>query len=57
MLKVTPGGALASILCGSILRAILEFALPKDGLLAIPYGDYNFDYGTGQVLLRMRLQR
>ncbi|CAN0077118.1 unnamed protein product [Pylaiella littoralis] len=46
---VTPGGALAAVLFGSILRAILEFALPKDGLLAIPYGDYNFDYGPGEV--------
>ncbi|CAM9258817.1 unnamed protein product [Ectocarpus sp. 12 AP-2014] len=47
--SVTPGGALAAVLFGSILRAILEFALPKDGLLAIPHGEFNFDYGPGQV--------
>lgn len=47
--KVTPGGALAAVLFGSILRAILEYALPKDGLLAIPHGEFNFDYGAGEV--------
>ncbi|CAN0281406.1 unnamed protein product, partial [Discosporangium mesarthrocarpum] len=46
---VTPGGALAGILFGSILRTVLEFALPKDGLLVIPYGDYSFNFGSGQV--------
>ncbi|CAM9703548.1 unnamed protein product [Ascophyllum nodosum] len=45
---VTPGGALAGVLFGSILRAILEFALPKDGFLVIPYGSYSYDYGPGQ---------
>lgn len=47
--KVTPGGALAAVLFGSILRAILEFALPKDESLLIPHGEFNFDYGPGQV--------
>lgn len=47
--KVTPGGALAAVLFGSILRAVLEFALPKDDSLVIPRGEFNFDYGPGQV--------
>lgn len=46
---VTPGGALAAVLFGSILRAVLEFALPKDGSLVIPRGEFNFDYGPGQI--------
>lgn len=50
---MTPGGALAAVLFGSILRAILEYALPKDGLLAIPHGEFNFDYGAGQVCKNM----
>lgn len=57
LLQVTPGGVLASVLCGSILRAILEYALPKDGLLAIPHGKYNFDYGAGQVCHRCFVRR
>ena len=51
--QVTPGGALAGVLFGSILRAILEFALPKDGFLVIPYGSYSYDYGPGQVLVNL----
>ncbi|CAM9568961.1 unnamed protein product [Sphacelaria rigidula] len=45
---VTPGGALAAVLTGSILRAILEYSLPKDGFLVIPHGQYSFDYGSAQ---------
>ncbi|CAM9540104.1 unnamed protein product, partial [Choristocarpus tenellus] len=46
---VTPGGALAGILFGSILRTVLEYALPKDGFLIIPHGEYSYDYGSGQA--------
>lgn len=41
---------MAGVLFGSILRAILEYTLPKDGFLVIPYGSYSYDYGPGQVL-------
>ncbi|CAM9500489.1 unnamed protein product, partial [Hapterophycus canaliculatus] len=47
--SVTPGGALAAVLAGSILRTVLEFALPKDGNLVMPRGEFNFDYGPGQA--------
>ncbi|CBN75886.1 Solute:Sodium symporter family [Ectocarpus siliculosus] len=48
--SVTPGDAPAPVLFGSIFRAILEFALPKDGLLAIPHGEFNFHYGPGEMV-------
>lgn len=33
-------------MCGSVLRIILEFALPKDGSL-VAYGKYALQYGKG----------
>ncbi len=37
---------LLSCVCGSVLRIILEFALPKDGSL-VAYGKYALQYGKG----------
>ena len=43
----SPNAALASVLSGSIVRIILEFALPKDGMLILPFsGDEFLDYGV-----------
>jgi len=39
--------ALLAIICGGLVRVILEFALPKDGFLLLPFGQDEFlDYGT-----------
>lgn len=45
--KPSPTAALVSVLGGSILRLILEGALPKDRFLILPFsGDEFLDYGT-----------
>ena len=45
--KPSPLAALLSILSGIIVRVVLEFALPKDGLLLAPFsGDEFLDYGA-----------
>jgi hypothetical protein len=41
---VTPGGALAGVLGGVMMRVILEFSLPKDGSLVAPFGSYSIGY-------------
>jgi hypothetical protein len=42
----SPRAALCSVLSGIITRIVLEFALPKDGLLLLPYNYPEFyDYG------------
>lgn len=42
-----PNAALLSVLSGAATRVILEFALPKDGYLLLPYKDDQFlDYGS-----------
>ena len=43
----SPTAGLASIVGGTLMRLILEFALPKDGFLLLPYEKDEFlDYGT-----------
>jgi Na+/proline symporter len=43
----SPRAALLSMLAGGITRVILEFALPKDGFLLLPYkADEFLNYGT-----------
>jgi hypothetical protein len=43
----SPLAALCAVLGGSLLRVVLEFALPKDGYLILPYpGDEFLDYGV-----------
>jgi len=45
--KPSPRAALISVLSGAITRVVLEFVLPKDGFLLLPYGDDEFlDYGS-----------
>lgn len=42
----SPRAALCSVLTGAIARIVLEFALPKDGLLLLPFSKPEFyDYG------------
>jgi Na+/proline symporter len=42
----SPRAALCSVITGGLTRIILEFALPKDGWLLLPYGGPEFDnYG------------
>jgi len=42
----SPRAAFCSLLAGVIVRVVLEFALPKDGYLILPYNlDEFFDYG------------
>lgn len=42
----SPNAALAAVVGGSVMRIILEFALPKDGFLLAPYGGPEFlNYG------------
>lgn len=42
-----PNAALLSILAGAMTRIVLEFVLPKDGFLLLPYNDPEFlDYGA-----------
>lgn len=42
-----PTAAFLSIICGATTRIILEFTLPKDGFLLLPYEvDEFLDYGT-----------
>jgi hypothetical protein len=44
--KPSPNAALFSIVGGTLLRVILEFTLPKDGFLLLPFGKDEFlDYG------------
>lgn len=44
--KPSPNAALFSVVGGTLLRVILEFTLPKDGFLLLPYGKDEFlDYG------------
>jgi len=44
--KPSPRAALLSLLSGVIVRLVLEFALPKDGLLILPFNYPEFyDYG------------
>ena len=43
-----PNAAFLSVLAGAITRIIMEFTLPKDGYLILPYGAAEFlDYGEG----------
>lgn len=43
----SPRAALLSILAGAVARVTMEFTLPKDGFLLIPFGGDEFlDYGT-----------
>ncbi|GAX18701.1 solute carrier family 5 (high affinity choline transporter), member 7 [Fistulifera solaris] len=43
----SPRAALCSILTGATARIVLEFVLPKDGLLLLPFNKPEFyDYGT-----------
>ena len=45
--KPSPNAALFSVVGGTLLRVILEFSLPKDGFLLLPYGKDEFlDYGV-----------
>jgi len=42
-----PNAALCAIISGALTRVILEFALPKDGYLLLPFGSDEFlDYGS-----------
>lgn len=44
--KPSPVAALMAVLAGGITRVVLEFALPKDGFLLLPFQDDEFlDYG------------
>ncbi|KAJ1446473.1 Sodium:solute symporter family-domain-containing protein, partial [Pelagophyceae sp. CCMP2097] len=48
----SPNAGLASMILGSLLRVILEFTLPKDGNLIIPFkGDEFLNYGKAKVSL------
>jgi Na+/proline symporter len=48
----SPRAALLSILAGATTRLAMEFALPKDGSLLLPYDDPEFfDYGPGASTL------
>lgn len=40
--KPSPRAALMAILCGAATRIILEFAIPKDGSLLLPYENPSF---------------
>ena len=42
----SPRAALVSVVSGGVARIILEFALPKDGSLLLPYDDLMF-YNVG----------
>lgn len=43
----SPRAALCSVITGAVARVVLEFALPKDGLLLLPFNKAEFyDYGT-----------
>lgn len=45
--KPSPLAALCSVVGGAITRVVLEFALPKDGFLILPFeGDEFLDYGV-----------
>ena len=45
--KPSPNAALFSVIGGTLLRVILEFSLPKDGFLLLPFGKDEFlDYGV-----------
>ena len=52
---ITPSGGVCSLLGGVLLRVILEGALPKDGSLVLPFGLYNYNYGTGTLKLSSNL--
>ena len=42
-----PAAALCTIIAGGATRVVLEFALPKDGFLLLPYKDQEYlDYGS-----------
>jgi Na+/proline symporter len=43
-----PIAAVCSVFCGSVVRGILEFALPKDGLLLL-VGSYARTFGPGVI--------
>lgn len=44
--KPSPRAAFCSVIVGAAVRVILEFALPKDGYLLLPYNKPEFlDYG------------
>lgn len=45
---VTPSGAIIGTVLATFARTILEYTLPKDGSLVMPFGSYGFDYGDGQ---------
>lgn len=46
MEKPSPNAGLAAVIGGSLLRIILEFTLPKDGILLAPFSGPEFlDYG------------
>ncbi|KAG5175443.1 Solute:Sodium symporter family [Tribonema minus] len=47
--SVTPGGGVCGLLAGILTRVILEYALPKDGSLILPAGNYAYGYGPGQA--------
>mmetsp|Transcript_26885 Transcript_26885/g.62878 ORF Transcript_26885/g.62878 Transcript_26885/m.62878 type:complete len:234 (+) Transcript_26885:884-1585(+) len=50
--KPSPLAALCAIITGSMVRVILEFALPKDGWLLAPFpGDEFLDYGPAASTL------
>jgi Na+/proline symporter len=43
----SPRAAFCSVVCGAIVRILLEFLLPKDGFLLMPYNNIIFyNYGT-----------
>lgn len=43
----SPTAGLVAVVGGTLMRVILEFSLPKDGFLLLPFGDDEFlDYGT-----------
>lgn len=45
--KPSPRAAFMSILAGGTARVVMEFVLPKDGFLLLPFGGDEFlDYGT-----------
>lgn len=47
MEKPSPTAGVAAIVGGTLMRLILEFSLPKDGFLLLPYSKDEFlDYGT-----------
>jgi Na+/proline symporter len=50
--KPSPRAALLSIIAGATTRIVMEFALPKDGNLLLPYDDPEFlDYGPAASTL------